>query len=221
MLLCHAGRTVEELAQALDLTDNGVRAHLTTLERDGIVRQRGSLARRRPGWCGQSPSPAPGRPPRAGTAPRRRRQEPQAGPFRRRTRLRPAPRPGYPKGGRSRREPGRSRCSRASVPARRFRGRRSRGRSYRRLSGWQAGCHRTPQSAPGSCARAAPRGRLSRTPARPGSHLELSYRLLREALVGGPLDEPGQLLYLRHGPTPQRRRCARDAAGSFRAPPAC
>ena len=30
--------------------------------------------------------------------------------------------------------------------------------------------------------------------------LELSYRLLREVLVGGPLDEPGQLLYLRHGP---------------------
>ena len=41
-LLRRAGRTVEELAQALDLTDNGVRAHLATLERDGIVRQRGS-----------------------------------------------------------------------------------------------------------------------------------------------------------------------------------
>ena len=41
-LLRRAGRTVEEMAQALDLTDNGVRAHLATLERDGIVRQRGS-----------------------------------------------------------------------------------------------------------------------------------------------------------------------------------
>lgn len=45
VLLRRAGRTVEELAQALDLTDNGVRAHLATLERDGIVRQRG-VARR-------------------------------------------------------------------------------------------------------------------------------------------------------------------------------
>ena len=44
-LLRRAGRTVEELAQALDLTDNGVRAHLATLERDGIVRQRGSVRR--------------------------------------------------------------------------------------------------------------------------------------------------------------------------------
>src|ERR687885_941536 len=44
-LLRRAARTVEELAQALDLTDNGVRAHLTTLERDGIVRQRGSVRR--------------------------------------------------------------------------------------------------------------------------------------------------------------------------------
>jgi predicted ArsR family transcriptional regulator len=41
-LLRRSGRTVEELAQAFNLTDNGVRAHLTTLERDGIVRQRGS-----------------------------------------------------------------------------------------------------------------------------------------------------------------------------------
>ena len=44
-LLRRAGRTVEGLAQALDLTDNGVRAHLATLERDGIVRQRGSVRR--------------------------------------------------------------------------------------------------------------------------------------------------------------------------------
>jgi predicted ArsR family transcriptional regulator len=36
---------VEDLARALDLTDNGVRAHLGVLERDGIVRQRGSVRR--------------------------------------------------------------------------------------------------------------------------------------------------------------------------------
>jgi len=40
-LLRRASRTVEELAQALSLTDNGVRAHLATLERDGLVQQRG------------------------------------------------------------------------------------------------------------------------------------------------------------------------------------
>ena len=45
MLLRHSGRTVEELARALGLTDNGVRAHLTVLERDGIARQRGSVRR--------------------------------------------------------------------------------------------------------------------------------------------------------------------------------
>lgn len=33
--------TVEELATRLELTDNAVRAHLATLERDGIVRQSG------------------------------------------------------------------------------------------------------------------------------------------------------------------------------------
>ena len=33
--------TVEELAQKLNLTDNAVRAHLATLERDGLVRQSG------------------------------------------------------------------------------------------------------------------------------------------------------------------------------------
>jgi len=59
MLLCHAGCTVEELAQALDLTDNGVRAHLTTLERDGIVRQRTSLARRLPPAYSAAASTAP------------------------------------------------------------------------------------------------------------------------------------------------------------------
>jgi predicted ArsR family transcriptional regulator len=40
-LLRRASRTVDELAQALNLTDNAVRAHLTTLERDGIVQQHG------------------------------------------------------------------------------------------------------------------------------------------------------------------------------------
>src|SRR5260370_24893472 len=40
-LLRRASRTVEELAQALRLTDNAVRAHLATLERDGFVRQHG------------------------------------------------------------------------------------------------------------------------------------------------------------------------------------
>ena len=33
--------TVEELARKLELTDNAVRAHLLTLERDGLVRQSG------------------------------------------------------------------------------------------------------------------------------------------------------------------------------------
>lgn len=40
-LLRRASRTVDELAAALDVTDNAVRAHLTTLERDGLVEQRG------------------------------------------------------------------------------------------------------------------------------------------------------------------------------------
>lgn len=42
-LLRRSGRTVDELAKALGLTNNGVRAHLATLERDGIVRQHGSV----------------------------------------------------------------------------------------------------------------------------------------------------------------------------------
>ncbi len=42
MLLRRAGRTVDELAQVLGLTDNGVRSHLATLERDGLVRQHGT-----------------------------------------------------------------------------------------------------------------------------------------------------------------------------------
>jgi predicted ArsR family transcriptional regulator len=44
-LLRRSGRTVEDLAGALGLTDNGVRAHLAVLERDGIVRQRDSVRR--------------------------------------------------------------------------------------------------------------------------------------------------------------------------------
>jgi predicted ArsR family transcriptional regulator len=38
-LLREESRTVAELADALSLTDNAVRAHLATLERDGMVRQ--------------------------------------------------------------------------------------------------------------------------------------------------------------------------------------
>jgi predicted ArsR family transcriptional regulator len=41
MLLLRTNRTVDELAQALNITDNAVRGHLATLERDGVVRQRG------------------------------------------------------------------------------------------------------------------------------------------------------------------------------------
>ena len=44
-LLRRSGGTVEELALALGLTDNGVRSHLAILERDGIVRQRGTVSR--------------------------------------------------------------------------------------------------------------------------------------------------------------------------------
>jgi len=43
-VLVHLRRTpatVEELAHALSLTDNAIRAHLITLERDGLVRQTG------------------------------------------------------------------------------------------------------------------------------------------------------------------------------------
>ena len=40
-LLRRATRTVEELAQTLGLTDNAVRAHLSSLERDGLVEQSG------------------------------------------------------------------------------------------------------------------------------------------------------------------------------------
>lgn len=40
-LLRREARTVEELARALSLSDNAVRTHLSTLERDLLVRQRG------------------------------------------------------------------------------------------------------------------------------------------------------------------------------------
>lgn len=40
-LLRRSTRTVEELARALDLTDNAVRSHLSALERDGLIRQGG------------------------------------------------------------------------------------------------------------------------------------------------------------------------------------
>ena len=52
-LLRRSGRTVEELAGALGLTNNGVRVHLATLERDGVVRQRGLV---RPGSGGGKPA---------------------------------------------------------------------------------------------------------------------------------------------------------------------
>ena len=42
LLLRRARHTVEDLAQALELTDNAVRAHLSTLERDGLVQQHGT-----------------------------------------------------------------------------------------------------------------------------------------------------------------------------------
>jgi predicted ArsR family transcriptional regulator len=41
ILLRDGDSTVEELAERLELTDNAVRAHLTTLERDGLVQQSG------------------------------------------------------------------------------------------------------------------------------------------------------------------------------------
>jgi predicted ArsR family transcriptional regulator len=44
-LLRRAGFIVDELARDLGLTNNGVRAHLATLERDGIVRQSGVVRR--------------------------------------------------------------------------------------------------------------------------------------------------------------------------------
>jgi predicted ArsR family transcriptional regulator len=46
LLLRQEVRTVAELAKALDLTDNAIRAHLATLERDGFVQRAGE----RPGF---------------------------------------------------------------------------------------------------------------------------------------------------------------------------
>jgi predicted ArsR family transcriptional regulator len=43
-LLRRGPQTVNDLAQALELTDNAVRAHLTSLERDGLVEQSGTRA---------------------------------------------------------------------------------------------------------------------------------------------------------------------------------
>jgi len=40
-LLRRASRTVDELAAALDLTDNAVRGHIATLERDRLIEQQG------------------------------------------------------------------------------------------------------------------------------------------------------------------------------------
>lgn len=40
-LLRADSHTVNELAEALELTDNTVRSHLTSLERDGLIRQLG------------------------------------------------------------------------------------------------------------------------------------------------------------------------------------
>jgi predicted ArsR family transcriptional regulator len=40
-LLRRGNQTVEDLARALNLTDNAVRSHLAALERDGLVRQQG------------------------------------------------------------------------------------------------------------------------------------------------------------------------------------
>jgi predicted ArsR family transcriptional regulator len=41
LLLRRSQHTVDELAQAFQLTDNAVRSHLATLERDGLIRQAG------------------------------------------------------------------------------------------------------------------------------------------------------------------------------------
>src|SRR5665213_1209391 len=46
-LLRRGARTVDDLASALGLTNNAIRNHLSTLERDGIIRQEG--VRRSPG----------------------------------------------------------------------------------------------------------------------------------------------------------------------------
>ena len=52
-LLRRSARTVEELAASLGLTDNAVRSHLMTLERDGLVRPEGV---RRAATAGKPPT---------------------------------------------------------------------------------------------------------------------------------------------------------------------
>ena len=47
LLLQPGSRTVNELSEAVELTGNAVRAHLTALERDGLVRQNGTRPGRR------------------------------------------------------------------------------------------------------------------------------------------------------------------------------
>ena len=49
-MLRRGWRSVDELASALGLTDNAVRAHIATLERDGVV---ASLGARRDGTVGK------------------------------------------------------------------------------------------------------------------------------------------------------------------------
>jgi predicted ArsR family transcriptional regulator len=69
ILLRREVRTVEELAKDLGLTNNGVRAHLATLERDGMVRQRGVTKREsgggKPAYLYQLTPEAEGRFPKA------------------------------------------------------------------------------------------------------------------------------------------------------------
>ena len=50
-VLRRSGCTVEELARALGLTDNGIRAHLAVLERDGIAGSRQPPACEKPRCC--------------------------------------------------------------------------------------------------------------------------------------------------------------------------
>ena len=50
-VLRRSGRTVEELARALGLTDNGIRAHLVVPERDGITGSRQLPACEKPRCC--------------------------------------------------------------------------------------------------------------------------------------------------------------------------
>lgn len=61
LLLRRGAKTVEELAQAVGVTDNAVRLHLAALERDGLVR---SLGVRREGTVGK-PATIYGVPPEA------------------------------------------------------------------------------------------------------------------------------------------------------------